>query len=477
MTSSLPTKLRRAVASTDPSAPVAPTASLGGSDAASSKRASVFVHSLILDALLLLVNSAVLVAAAVEFCGHARGEGGTAVTTPTWELALCQRAFLGACVVGACFSVASTWRMCSGLPPLALGHMKPLHLSVLQFLAMQFVFEALMSLGGTTAWELPNAARRPRLVYPLRYATWASTNSYVILAVSASLRMSQLDTLRSCAAIVLCTLAAFPLELTPVGSLPWALALAISCSALALCLALVGRHVGGSISLSPSNVYVVVMSATFVIVVISYCSFGVAFVAAQLCGGGRDAELGACLAETAGKGCSCLTVEAEVSLWRFLEVTGKVSFLGVIVFAAVCTAPFPSNLLERSPTTLLRLHSTGRLPWSASALRRFALIAGLSVAVGCSAFTAQHLLLGGLRAAGSGSCGALCTFSASAVTAAVACTLAVWTFVQLLRLVVKFESLAAINAVLAPPDKSHGFRCVHGWGGGRSAQRKRACAL
>ena len=436
---------------------MAPLVPAGGIDPVVARRARVppCDASSQLNVLLLLVNVVTFAFAASEFASLRVD----AVVSPAWELWLSHGALLGVCVAGLCLSVVSTVRMCWGHPPLASHGWKRLHVPVLQFLAVQFVFEALMASRSATAWALPNAAGRTRLVHPLRYVTWASTNSYIILAVAVALGVSQRDTLRSCASVVACTLAAFPLELTPAGLHLWVVSFALSCAALAYCLALIGHHIVGSIARSGSRAYTTVMSLTFAVVVASYCSFAVVFCAAQLCGGGSDDEHAACFASGA-ETCSCLTIESEAAAWRAVEVTAKIGFLAVIVLAAVCTTP--PRVTARH--VIERLHSAPpRASWTASVLHRLAPILGLSLAVGVLTFAVQHVSLGGFDGSPHRHCGALCSAGVFALSVAVAGAAAAWTFVLLLKHAVEFASLGAITSAVAPPDDSHGFRCAAKW--------------
>lgn len=180
-----------------------------------------------LPTLLFAVNGAFVVTAIATLAGHTRsGWSASATGVPPWEARLSLWALVGACVVGVLLQAASLVRKHRGESESSRHERwEALHAAVLLFLTCELLWEALLTTGTSTVWALPNGAQRVRVVLPLRYLSWASTNADICCAVAVALGLSRGAMLRSCAAIVVCTLAAFPLELTPVGSPAWSLAL------------------------------------------------------------------------------------------------------------------------------------------------------------------------------------------------------------------------------------------------------------
>jgi class 3 adenylate cyclase len=186
--------------------------------------------------------------------------------------------------------------------------------------------------GAATALPLPNLAGRVRLVFPLRYVSWMSTNAYIFAALAAALRMPKNESATAVAAIVGCTFAAFPLEFLPVGSARWIAAATAATAALLLCAVLVMRRVFAVAPLA-SRHDASMLALVTTVALVSYLTFPAVFFAAVTCGGaGAD---------------SCMTVEDEAFFWAIAEGAAKVLVTGAI-FVASSTS---SNLFDRAERT------------------------------------------------------------------------------------------------------------------------------
>ena len=217
---------------------------------------------------------------------------------------------------------------------------------ILLFAANELLFESLVVSGAASSWVLPNAAGRLRVVHPLRYIAWASTNSYLLNAVSIALRVDARATLAACLGIVLSTLCAFPLELTAVASAPWLCALAVSSVALVVCLVTVARRVAVFFMVA-SRAAAAALVFFSCAVAVSYTSFPIVFLAAQLCGGGDGVSDG-----------SCLSTAREAVAWRVVEGVGKLSFLGIAVVAATEAIAKPTRVTRPSWTSATPANAT-----------------------------------------------------------------------------------------------------------------------
>ena len=192
------------------------------------------------------------------------------------------------------------------------------------FWALELLWEILLLSGAATAWSLPSAAGRARLVYPLRYVGWAATNAYILTALAAALRAPEAEAMTACLAITLLSYAALPLELLPVASLGWAVAAVLALCALALVVGLVARRAAALLPYAArgEGLALRILAA---ITLATYLAFPLTFFSARLCGG-----------EGAG---TCLAPADEAWYWRTLESFAKAAASALIVGAVRLTEP------------------------------------------------------------------------------------------------------------------------------------------
>lgn len=178
--------------------------------------------------------------------------------------------------------------------------------------------------GTTTQWTMVNAAGRPRVVYPMRYLTWVSTNAYMFAAMASALRMPERDSLVACVTIVFSVAMGFPLESYTAYSYVWIAAAAMAMAGLAIATYFIAQHIIASVRDLP-RADTAVMSMHGVAAVVSYAAFPAIFFAARLCGG-----------DGAG---SCLSVADEAYFWRIAEVSSK-----ALVTCIILSAPFITTM-------------------------------------------------------------------------------------------------------------------------------------
>jgi hypothetical protein len=278
------------------------------------------------DALLALANALFLAAVFVEVRAVLRGAGVAPPAAPVFPAALSLSfwIFLATVAAGVLDSLASSLlfffggrgsleaRAARGRPLVLMGF----------FWAAEFLWETMLMTGAATSWSLPNAAGRDRPVFPLRYVSWMATNAYIFAALASALRMPAHEASAAVATIVVCTIAAFPLELLPVASASWYAAAAASSSALVVCSGLVMRRV---FALAPiaSRSHASTLAIVTTVALASYLLFPAIFFSAVLCGGaGPD---------------SCLSVEDEAFWWAIAEGAAKM-LVSAAIFLAMASA-------------------------------------------------------------------------------------------------------------------------------------------
>ena len=210
------------------------------------------------------------------------------------------------------------------------------HIYVSLFLANEFIFKILLTTGAPTAWHLTNAAGRTRLVYPLRYISWVTTNSYMFTAMSVAFGLHSQEILHTCLGVTVCMLSAFPLELLPFASPLWILVAIVSSFSLFCCLLLISRH---AIALFPlaTRTEAVALAVIVLTSCASYLSFPAIFFAAVICGGD-------------GEGISCITNAEEANVWLVMESLAKVAIYFIIVVSSAiitnCTTAYAQQSLQ-----------------------------------------------------------------------------------------------------------------------------------
>jgi class 3 adenylate cyclase len=169
-------------------------------------------------------------------------------------------------------------------------------------------------------------------VFPLRYVTWASTNSYIFAAAAAALGMRDADALAATAGIIASTGAGLVLEVVCVFSLAWCTAAIASCAMLLLSIVVVVRRLATLLP-AATRLEAAALSVLGTHVTVTYLAYPVIFFAAQLCGGDA-AEV---VAGAVGTG-TCLSNATEAAAWRIAEGVAKVLNSAVILVAVAMTA-------------------------------------------------------------------------------------------------------------------------------------------
>jgi class 3 adenylate cyclase len=258
------------------------------------------------------------------------------------------------------------------------------HIYVILYTANEFIFKVLIMSNFATVWELPNASGRTRLVYPMRYVSWASTNSYIFTAVAVSLGLRPGETFSACLGIVVCTLASFPLELNPVASPTWLFSAIVSSFALFTCLTLITSR---AVELFPlaDRFEATALAVILFTSCLTYLTFPLIFFAAVLCGGD-------------GQG-SCLTNAEEANAWFIIEGLAKLLFCLLIVAAssvsASCVAAYnqSSSMLVPHAVRIHNLPSKFKTVGKEQLTWTEVLAANIGVLVGAPAFTGYFVFV------------------------------------------------------------------------------------
>ena len=219
------------------------------------------------------------------------------------------------------------------------------HVYVMLYVTNELIFKALLMSNHATVWEIPNAPGRMRLVYPLRYISWASTNSYIFTAVAIAFGLRTDETFAACLSIIFCTLASFPLELLPAYSLLWFFSAIVALFALFTCLTLVVSRAAVLFPLA-SRFEALALAAILFTTGLTLLAFPLVYFTAVLCGGdGKD---------------SCLTNAEEANTWFMIEGLGKFFFYLLVVAASIisasCVAAYKlSSMLVQRPVLIHNL--------------------------------------------------------------------------------------------------------------------------
>jgi hypothetical protein len=322
---------------------------------------------------------------------------------------------------------------------------------VLLFVMNEFIFKALISTGFAVAWLIPNAAGRVRLVYPLRYISWATTNSYIFTAMSIAFGLNSNETFTSVLGIMICTLLAFPLELHPIVSTVWRIAAIISTISFFVSITSTLRR---AVVLYPmaSQTEVSIFSVISFTVLTTYLAFPFIFYVAILCGG-------------EGEG-SCLTNEAEAEAWIVMEGLGKLSIytltvIGLMFTPSIMSARTFSSTESQPHASAIKLHglpqkyavekgNAAHLSWSSVLGAHAATLVVAPLLTGIIIFVAQDTLLTviALKIVSADITAAIVSIKYATGSIAVLAALAVF-FIALDR-VIRTENLRALVSSIIP---------------------------
>lgn len=317
---------------------------------------------------------------------------------------------------------------------------------ILLFLANEFIFEALLLSGAATAWRLPNAFGRIRMVYPLRYITWASTNSYIVMSTAYAMRMGEKETLFAVASIVVTTLSAFPLELREMHTVTWGLSAIAATASLFTCGSLIARRIFALLPVSSPIEFVAFSTLSFATAT-SYLAFPFIFFFARYCGGdGKD---------------TCLSNADEAFVWRVTESFAKFVFLGVVIIANIVGSRAHDALAAktgvRNPVRVLDLPmqyktATHSSAWDAIS-NSLPSILGFPAALGANVYVMQDTLISiVLQSAGSAGDAAQAALTVQRGGGVLVVIATASAFFVTLDLVLRLERNRALIQTLLPAD-------------------------
>ena len=248
-------------------------------------------------------------------------------------------------------------------------------------LANEVLWELVLAAGVTPAWRLTYDHGRSRLVYPLRYATWACCNAYLVAAVAAAMRVDEHSSLLAVVTTVLSMMTAVPIELAALYSPLWWAMIAAGYILFVWGFAIIAAGVVATHALARSRAQAWALAVFSAAVLASWLSVPVMFHIAQTCAGEGPA------------GSWCMSGAAEAVWWRRVEGLGKSLFFAVIALAAVIISkadPAPKPLRSSPVAVAGSAKPRGGFssPWSALLREHAVLLLGLPTAAGYAAYAA-----------------------------------------------------------------------------------------